>query len=113
MPKDAELPDGFTHQNRYDYWKSEALDTFPINQRIKVETLEKRIENLAKQLTKKKNPDGSPLFTVQEAMGLAARHQAEIIQGKKKPEVWALRMDNALTTPQKNSKWGEFEWRVI
>ena len=109
VPKDAELPDGFTHQNRYDYWKSEALDTFPINQRIKVETLEKRIENLAKQLTKKKNPDGSPLFTVQEAMGLAARHQAEIIQGKKKPEVWALRMDNALTNPQKNRKWGEFE----
>ncbi len=109
VPKDAELPDGFTHQNRYDYWKGQALNTFPINKRITIESLDKRIENLTKQLTKKQNPDGSPLFTIEEAAGLAARHQAEIVLGKKKPEVWAVIMDNALTNPQKNRKWGEFE----
>ena len=109
VPTDAILPDGFTHQNRFDYWRSQALNTFPINKRITVETLDKRIENLTKQLLKKKNQDGSPLFTLEEAAGLAARHQAEIILAKKKPEVWSVIMDNALTNPQKNRKWGEFE----
>jgi len=109
VPLDAILPDGFTHQNRYDYWRGQALNTFPINKRVTIATLDKRIENLAKQLNKKKNPDGSPLFTVEEAMGLAARHQAEIIMGKKKPEVWSLIMSNARLNPQKNKKWGEFE----
>lgn len=109
VPTDAILPDGFTHRNRYDYWRGQALNTFPINKRITEKTLDERIENLTKKLLKKKNQDGSPLFTVEEAAGLAARHQAEIILAKKKPEVWSLIMDNARTNPQKNRKWGEFE----
>jgi len=113
--KDAILPDGLTHQGRYEYWKADAIGVATraagtIKGAFDLEKIiDGRIANTTKQLLKKKNTDGSKLFTPDEARGIAARHHAEVISGTKSPERWWARSENSRQNPQANRKWGERE----
>ena len=112
VPKDAELPEGLTHQQRYEYWLREAKlhGTKKGEGQIKPdEILKDRIENTVKKMLKQKNPDGSRLFTELEARGLAARHHAEVVIGKQNAKEWGKIDFNRTTHPSKNRKWGEKE----
>ena len=120
-PKQAILPEGLTHEGRYDFWLNDAKEVMvalrkPItNDATKLygdtalKLLIPRIDKLAEKLLKKKNAEGSSLFTPAEARGLAARHQAEVISGQRNPERWWVRNENARTNPQKDRKWGAYE----
>ena len=114
-PNEALLPDGLTHLGRYEYWKADAIGVATraagtIKGAFNIEKLiETRIQNTTKKLLKKKNEDGSALFTPDEARGLAARHEAEVISGTKSPERWSARSETSRENPQANRKWGERE----
>ena len=112
VPKDAELPEGLTHQQRYEYWKNKAVKHGTKEgegSQLPREKFEKRVANTVKKMLKQKNPDGSRLFTVLEARGLAARHHAEVLIGKQKPKKWGEIDFNRTTHPSKNRRWGEKE----
>jgi len=118
IPEDAILPEGLSHQGRHDLWRNDAIEVMQraqgriLNPRelAAIEKLiDKRIENTTNRLLKKKNPDGSKLFTPEEARGIAARHEAEVISGKQNPERWSARQETAKDNPNKNRRWGEGE----
>ena len=123
-PEDAILPDGLTHTGRYNYWKAEAVDVLLRSNKgfkdagkaeLKFQQdkfgklVDKRINNSIKELMKKKNPDGSKLFTFEEAKGMAARHHAESITAAKQPQKWKVRSETARDNPQLDRKWGATE----
>jgi hypothetical protein len=120
-PDEAILPDGLTHEGRFNFWKNDALENIKKTSKIFLtpkalarheKMIDKRIENTTNKILKQKNPDGSRLFTPEEARGLAARKEAEVISGQRNRSQWQERYDNSRVNPNRDRRWGEHEERV-
>jgi len=120
-PEEAILPDGLTHEGRFSFWSKDAKDTYKraantiLSPRAitRIEKMiDKRIENTTNKILKQKNKDGSRIFTPEEAKGLAARKEAEVISGQRNRSQWQDRYDKSRANPNKDRRWGEHEERV-
>ncbi|SVE59332.1 uncharacterized protein METZ01_LOCUS512186, partial [marine metagenome] len=121
-PEEAILPEGLSHQGRYEYWRGRAIETWrdfgkykkaPSEEMdIAIPNIDKRIENTTNKILKQKNKDGSRIFTPEEARGLAARREAETIIGHRNRSEWKEMHDRSRANPNKDRRWGEHEERV-